>query len=419
MSNLLLARRPLACVCGALILLACIAAPHADARAQAQETERERAFRLWDASKMTEALPLLEKLYAANPQDPLVLSRLGWALYVTSAEIKDPATRKPVRERARAILLQSAEFGDDSNLTRLGIEALSSADPTDIPFSNLRGADAEMRAGEAAFTQGNLAQARTHYERALELDPRLYLAPLYVGDMYFKEGLNTTDLVARRALMDKAGEWFARAIAINDEIETAYRYWGDALMHSGRQPEARDKFIDAIIADPGNRSAYMGLTQWAQTNNIGLGHPQIDVPTNVTPLQDNKMTITLDPKMLGDKDDAGAAWLLYGMTRASWATEKFAKEFPQEKAYRHTLREEAEALHAVAQSVRELTQRKKLKTDDPSLTNLLRLDDAGLLEPYILFTRADRGIAQDYPAYRRANRDKLHRYWAEIVVQTK
>jgi hypothetical protein len=39
-----------------------------------------------------------------------------------------------------------------------------------------------------------------------------------------------------------------------------------------------------------------------------------------------------------------------------------------------------------------------------------------LIEPYILFVRADQGIAQDYEAYRAANRDKLRRYLLQIVL---
>ncbi|MEJ7616397.1 MAG: hypothetical protein WKF30_05370 [Pyrinomonadaceae bacterium] len=38
----------------------------------------------------------------------------------------------------------------------------------------------------------------------------------------------------KNELLGKAGEWFAQAIAINQDRETAYRYWGDALMAQGK-----------------------------------------------------------------------------------------------------------------------------------------------------------------------------------------
>jgi hypothetical protein len=53
---------------------------------------------------------------------------------------------------------------------------------------------------------------------------------------------------------------------------------------------------------------------------------------------------------------------------------------------------------------------------DPSIATLMKLNEAGLLEPYILFVRVDEGVARDYPAYRKANREKLRRYWLEFVV---
>ena len=47
---------------------------------------------------------------------------------------------------------------------------------------------------------------------------------------------------------------------------------------------------------------------------------------------------------------------MYGLTRASWNTAEFAKNYPAEKQYRHTLKEEAAALRA---AIRPLTKRSK------------------------------------------------------------
>ena len=59
----------------------------------------------------------------------------------------------------------------------------------------------------------------------------------------------------------------------------------------------------------------------------------------------------------------------------------------------------------------------KLKSvDDASLANLLKLHQADMIEPYVLFARADEGIARDYEAYRNTNREKLRRYWAQMVI---
>ncbi|PYP84152.1 MAG: hypothetical protein DMG65_23000, partial [Candidatus Angelobacter sp. Gp1-AA117] len=54
--------------------------------------------------------------------------------------------------------------------------------------------------------------------------------------------------------------------------------------------------------------------------------------------------------------------------------------------------------------------------EDPSLSLLLKLYQAGVLEAYVLFRLGDEGIARDYSAYRAANRDKLEEYMDKFVV---
>ena len=117
--------------------------------------------------------------------------------------------------------------------------------------------------------------------------------------------------------------------------------------------------------------------------------------------------------MLGGKDDGSSAWIVYGGTRSTWHKEKFAKAFPGEKTYRHSLAEEADALRSV---ITLATSDKKTKTLSPSLAKLKKLNDEGLLEAYILLALPDEGISQDHPAYLKQNRDKLRRYMVEYVV---
>jgi hypothetical protein len=105
-------------------------------------------------------------------------------------------------------------------------------------------------------------------------------------------------------------------------------------------------------------------------------------------------------------------WLTYNLTRAAWANGEFAKAFPNEKAYRHSLREEAAALRTLAELAARDFESGKVKTLDPALASLVKLNNDGLIEAYILFARVDEGIAHDYKAYR----DKLRRYITEYVT---
>src|SRR5262249_21627824 len=125
-------------------------------------------------------------------------------------------------------------------------------------------AEAAIKEGEAAFARRDFAAARRAYQRALRLDPRLYTAPLFVGDSYFAEGQ-----------LPRAGAWSARATLVDPDRETAHRYLGDALSKSGKPAEARDKYVDAVIAEPYTRRPWLALAAWARANHVALGHPQV------------------------------------------------------------------------------------------------------------------------------------------------
>jgi tetratricopeptide (TPR) repeat protein len=391
------------------------------------ESEKRRAAELLDESKTLQALPIFEKLAAQNPKDRDVQFYLGFCLLAKAADTKDPAARKQERARARVYLVRAKELGMSDALLDQMLASIPPDGGETPKFSSNPEAEAAMNDGESAYAHGDLDKALGAYSRALQLDPKLYHAALFAGDMQFKRGHNSTDAAERSALFDKAGEWFSKAIAIDPDRETAYRYWGDALLEYGKDNEARAKFIEAIVADPYNQLVYSGLTKWGRKNQVSLGHPRIDIPSNVGSNKPGEVNITVDELALkGSDNDGSAAWIMYGMSRSLWVnkkdgtrSDKFAKAYPNESVYRHSLTEELEALQGVVESVRDQTKEKRVKKLTPSLENLTKLNDAGLLEAYIFFVKPDKGIARDYPTYRKANREKLERYWLDIVIGAK
>jgi len=384
------------------------------------EAERQRAMDLFDEQRFSAAMPNVEKLVKIKADDLVVWERLGWSTMVVAGSIKDPSLRKQARDRARQAFLRAKELGDDSNLLRTGLEGVSGPDPGDLTFSKNQQADAAMREAEDAHSRGDLDKALSNYKRAFELEPELYEAALFAGDMEFKKGYTSTDPQFRSDQFDKAGAWFARAIAVNPDRETAYRYWGDALDAQGKTNEARDKFVDAIVAEPYMRRVYEGLTQWADRHSVAIGHPRIDQPppSMKSEKSGDQTTLLIDPSKLDPKSPAHY-WSFYDLTRATYKTASFAKEYPDEKEYRHSLKEEATALRIVAEMASKDLKDGKVKSLDESLSTLIKLNDAGFLEAYVLFARPDQGIARDYETYRKANRDKLRRYWLEVVIGAK
>jgi tetratricopeptide (TPR) repeat protein len=411
----LTAKRFLLNPCLLLIVSACVAATTSGSPQQIDyAAERQRAMALYNQNKFADAIPIFERLVKVKNDDVDVWERLGWATVVVSGSIQDPAQRKSARERARVAFRRAQELGDDSNLLKQGLQTLDGPDPADLTFSLNKEADTAMREGEAAHARGDLDQALAKYKRALEFDPKLYEAALFAGDMEFKKGYNSTDPQYRSAAFDRSGIWFAKAITIDANRETAYRYWGDALDAQGKTNEARDKFVDAIIADPYNRSPYVGLTQWAQRHRAKLGHPKIEPPTSPT-AQGGQTTVNIDPRTLNSTDGSNN-WLMYSLTRAAWSKSDFFKNYPAEKVYRHSLKEEASALRLVAEGCAKDLQSGKVKALEASLAMLVKLNEDGFVEAYVLFARPDQGIARDYSAYRVSNREKLKQYWLNVVI---
>ena len=353
--------------------------------------------------RFTEALPILEKIVAAEPANAEMQFYLGFALLGQGNNTKDSSQRKALRVRGRNAFIKAKELGVQEPV----VEALIQSIPVDgsggNSFSQNDDANNLMVEAEAFFAQGKHAEALRNYQKALQLDPKLYEAALFSGDVYTQKGE-----------FAQAEPWYQKAIAIDPNRETAYRYSATPLMKQGKIEAARDRYIEAFISDPFNRFATTGLVQWGQATKTQLAHPKIDIPTNVT--FDEKGNVKVDlgaDALLNGAQDGSFAWIAYGAARNGWRKEKFAKAFPNEKTYRHSLTEEAEAIRSVLTLA---VDDKKTKNLNPSLAMLKKLNDAGLLEPYILLVRTDEGIARDYPAYRNQNRDKLRRYVLEYVI---
>lgn len=366
--------------------------------------ERERAIQLINSKNYAEAQPLLEKLAADKRADGQIFLGLGITYWEAHKPIKDKNQWKQMRLKARAAFVKAAEMSASTPQIDALVATIKS-DGGERGTSDNPQAQAAMDEAFPPFAAGDFQKALAAYEKAATLDPTLYEAALYTGNTYY-----------RLKDYEKAGVWFAKAIAIDPNRETAYRYWADGLMLSGKNKEAEEKFLDAIIAEPYNQFSWRGLTYYAQRNNIKLGHPKIDNPVQVTFDENGNPKINMSGEaILAGKDDGTLAWTAYGLTRSTWRKEKFARQFPGEKNYRYTVSEEVDSLRSVLAMADE--KKSLIKNLSPSLATLKSLSEAGLLEAYILFTRANPGIRRDYNSYCQTNRDKLKRYLTEYVLK--
>jgi tetratricopeptide (TPR) repeat protein len=382
----------------------CVGLWAATAVGQVQKDEAAKANELYETGKKLDALPLYEDLVKSHPDEVVYQGRLAGCLDAALLQATDQTQLRALAGRMRDAAKRAVELGDKSNVMQM----LASVDPDEATVPSPSSPAAKLlQEAEKAFTAGDFDTAMKKYEAAADADPKLYEAALYAGDTAYTQ----RDLAT-------AAKWFERAIAIDQNRETAYRYWGDAIMQAGKDPEvAREKFIDAIVAEPYSKFAWQGLQQWAVIEKAVILAPKIDRPAGpvVDPKKPNTTNITIDVGSLDEKKNPkGFAWMMYPLIRAGYEGDVFKRDFPNEKEYRHTLKEEDAALSAVATTIAE----KKFKKDklDESLRNLMDVYNAGMLDCWILINGADEGIAQDYAAYRDQHRQLMHDYIAHFVI---
>ena len=353
-----------------------------------------RVVQLLKADNYVEALPILEKLAKAEPDNADIRFYLGFTLLAQSKNTKDKEAARQLVIRARQSFVKAKELGSTEKVLDSFISSIPEDGNLGGQFSKNTEADNTMQEAEAAFTQGKIDQALSLYQKALKLDPTIYEAALFSGDMYL-----------RKEDFPNAEIWYQKAIAINPDRETAYRYSATPLMKQKKYDQARDRYVEAYISEPYNSMSAIGISQWAEATNANLGHPKIEIPFDIK-----------DDGSGGAKGDVPASWTVYGTTRSEWRKTKFTKAFPNEKIYRHSLAEEAEAIRSVLNAAAAEAKSNKAAPANPVIIQLNKLNDAGLLEAYILLARPDAGIAADYAAYLKQNRVKLRRYVTEYVI---
>jgi Flp pilus assembly protein TadD len=386
----------------ALVLLFCGSlAPSAQAAGASDQPERQRAITLFNQGKRLEALPLLEELAQKEPKDGEVLVALAASLVEHAATLNDAEAAAKERFRARDLLQKAWGLGNTSPLAE-NLRQLLEELPANgaIKFSDNPAVDQAINAGEAAFARREFDEALKDYAKALEFEPTNYSAALFTANTYDKK----SDFA-------KAGEWYERAMRIGPNAETAYRYYADMLGKQGDMAKARSMLIHAAVAEPYNKIVWREIRAWALINKTAFNIVYVGIP----------LPPKADPAAaLKEIADLSSAWRTYYSVKAEWQKNgRFKTQFPQEAEYRHSLPEESEALTAAAKVLEKLKDEEKtaeLVTSNPNAGLLLKLHEAGLIDPYVLFSLGDDGIAEDYVAYRAMNRDKLETYMDAFVM---
>jgi len=365
------------------------------------QPKRQTAISLFNQGKRLEALPLLEELAQNDPQDSEVLVALAASLVEHAATISDAEVAAKERFRARDLLQRAWGLGNTSPLEE-NLRQLLDELPANgaIKFSDNPAVEQAMNAGEAAFARRDFDEALKSYSKALEMEPTNYTAALFIANTYDKK----KDFA-------KASEWYERAMRLDPNIETAYRYCADMLAKQGDMVKARTLLIQAAVAEPYNKIVWREIRAWALINNTTFNVVYVAIPL---PPKDDLASAAKE------RADLSSAWRTYYSVKSEWKKgPRFSNQFPREAEYRHSLFEESEALTAAAnvlEKLKEDAKSAKQSAENPSAGLLLKLHEAGLIDPYVLFSLGDDDIAKDYLPYRAKNRDKLEAYMDKFVI---
>lgn len=367
-------------------------------RVSAQEAKpAEKAAWLAQANEFVnqnrylDAFPLLEKLAPLYPNDGDIWAHYGIAIMTRSTTLASAAERKAERVKAYNVLVKARQLGTKNIVALNFLEQFPADGGADDNFGGSPEFEKNLREGEAFFGRGEYDKAFAAYEKAYKINPKSYEAVLFMGDSLY---------AAKKYKESEA--WFAKAVAIEPNREQAFRFWGDALLNQKKFAEARDKFIDGIVAEPHSRMSWSGLEHWIETSEA-----KVESLTVVPPGGNATREVIFDESLL-KTENGTTSWKIYNETRKAQVVASGGGT--------RTLAGEVAALRKVAEAFRSDLKAGKVKYPDPSLSNLVRLDDAGLLEPYVLLIRADGDIADEYDAYRLKNRDKIKKFVVEFML---
>ena len=259
-----------------LILLLCgayffVSSTNAFGQGSDTASLKSKAQDLVAKGNYVDAYPLLEKLASAEPNDARVHYYFAFTLLAKANTFLDVDVKRQFRAKARKEFERAKELKiDEPNIDGLLDSLPPDGAVSEKGFSNNQLADKFMNEAEAKFASGELDGAFELYQKALGIDPGIYEAALFSGDV-----------MTKKERFDEAEKWFRAAIGIDPFRETAYRYSATPLMEQGKIDEAKMRYIEAYITEPYNRMSTGGMMQWAQATGKQLSHPKIIVPASV------------------------------------------------------------------------------------------------------------------------------------------
>ncbi|MGE0463425.1 MAG: tetratricopeptide repeat protein [Vicinamibacterales bacterium] len=193
---------------------------------------------------------LVRRALEFNPRDPNVLMEMA-AMLQASGRASEALDYLRQREQVAP--------GDHQTLVEQGrtLAALGQLEEAEAVLrraARVRDAAAEYNLGAVLDRRGRLAEARAHYERALEIDP------------FYARAMNNLGVsLDRNGQIEAAVAMLRRATEADPENAEAFSNLGSALIGSRKLPEAIRALETSIALDPDAPDAH---------NNLGIALAQ-------------------------------------------------------------------------------------------------------------------------------------------------
>ena len=151
-----------------LLFLSVVIASPTQAQTEGTAELKRQATALLKENNYTEALPILEKIAAAEPNDGETQFFLAFALLGKATNTKDNVARKALRIRARQAFVKAKSLNyDEPKLDALILSLPEDGSDSAGGFTSNAKANQLMEEGEALFSQGKPDEALRSIRRRL------------------------------------------------------------------------------------------------------------------------------------------------------------------------------------------------------------------------------------------------------------
>ncbi len=296
------------------------------------------------------------------------------------------ARRKTLLDCRRACMSSGSAWHSSIRLRNTLVDA-----PTDTNINKT--ARRYFAEGEEQFMARNYNKAAENYRKAIEADPNIYKARLYLGDVYY---------FTKR--YNDAIEVFREAVATHPDQQEPLKYLCDAYYNAGMYDKAYTAAEDAVIMYP-DLSMLAKLLDAAE----GVKKPfhLNRIPRGVLPVSPRADTVAGTEEARYHRTESGTLWFYYNQARNNV------------KGHYDTT--------GVLSGVGDITRQRYLevycweymlsRSKDVDLDDARKMQEKGFLDCYVMVSCFHQDFYDQYRQFAAGNKQHIRDYFALLAKE--